>query len=152
MPDERITEPPTLIALVLCDTVIEDARTGKKSLIGIFQNIFVRSLPVRHSSMYIWASLSGGRGKQKFTVRIVDPKGQRLLILTGEADLKDPLGIMDMVFHLDGFPITAMGEYHIDILFGDRPVAHCPFNVVPQTSAPPGPSQSQRPGQGQRGR
>lgn len=132
MSNETITEPPKLVAMVLCDTVIEDTPTGKKSLIGIFYNINITRLPSAHPSMSIWASFTGGRGKQKFKVRLMTPRGKTALVLTGEASFNDPLGITDIVFHIRGFPLEEAGEHHIDIWFGGTHAAHRPFQVTVQ--------------------
>ena len=37
---------PVPLAMILCDSVIIDQRTDKKSLIGIFSNIAAESFPV----------------------------------------------------------------------------------------------------------
>ena len=50
------------LALILCDTIIEDSVTGKKSLIGLFSQIHAPKLPCIHQSMNILVSVTGGQG------------------------------------------------------------------------------------------
>jgi len=44
---------PLGLALVVCDQIIEDKLTHKKSLIGIFNQIATPSFPCRHARMAV---------------------------------------------------------------------------------------------------
>ncbi|NOX99324.1 MAG: hypothetical protein GXP30_06290 [Verrucomicrobia bacterium] len=86
-----MTETPIGIALVLCDSIITDAKTGKNSLIGLFNNINVNSLPAVHSRFCVFAQLTSGRGKQALEVRCNSLQNQELIFQTGgEVEFQNP--------------------------------------------------------------
>src|SRR5438046_3092720 len=62
-------EQPMAQALVICDQIIEEAGTHKKSLIGIFNSIFASTFPIQYSKMCVYASLTNGRGRVKMELR-----------------------------------------------------------------------------------
>ena len=64
------------VALIICDDVIEDRRTGNKSLIGLFNGIGAGQLPAVHPRMYLVASVTSGSGAWTFSFRITAPSGQ----------------------------------------------------------------------------
>lgn len=57
------SEIPIGLALIPCDCIIEDKKTCKKSLIGIFGNINVNALPCPMPSTSILVSMTGGTGE-----------------------------------------------------------------------------------------
>ena len=67
-----MNEKPTPIglAIVVCDQIIEDKLTGKKSLIGIFNQIGTNNFPCRHPQMCVFVSLTEGRGQCAARLRI----------------------------------------------------------------------------------
>jgi len=56
-------ETPMGLALVVCDTIIEDKLTGKKTLVGLFDRLQTSRLPCVHPAMTVFVSLTGGRGE-----------------------------------------------------------------------------------------
>src|SRR5436305_596684 len=56
---------PVPMAIVICDQIIEDRLTGKKTLVGLFNSIAARSFPCTHATMSVFVSLTEGRGKYK---------------------------------------------------------------------------------------
>ena len=45
---------PSGLAIVVCDQIIEDKATSKKSLIGIFNNIASQTFPCRHPALSVF--------------------------------------------------------------------------------------------------
>ena len=61
---------PSGVAIVVCDLIIEDKLTSKKSLIGIFNQIGAQSFPYRHPQICVFVSLTEGRGQCAARLRI----------------------------------------------------------------------------------
>ena len=53
------SELPIGLALILCDNIIEDIRTRKKSMIGIFSQIYADSFPYTLPALNILVSMTG---------------------------------------------------------------------------------------------
>ena len=68
MSDEIVK--PTVQALLVCDAVIVDSLTGKKSLIGIFTHLWARSFPCQHPQMGVYFCLTDAQGTYRFEIRL----------------------------------------------------------------------------------
>lgn len=62
---------PALKSLVLCDVIIQEAGTNKKSLVGIFHDITAATFPCFHPMMGLYANLADAAGEYHFEVRLV---------------------------------------------------------------------------------
>lgn len=126
---------PVCISIVLCDQVIEDKTTGKKSLIGLFDKINCGSFPVKHGAMAVIVSLTDVQGTQKVVLRFTrdDPSGVvELVRLEGNVKTASRLDVVDCVFNLIGFPIAAQGKYTIEALSGTgSPLGSRHFQAIP---------------------
>ena len=60
---------PSVIAILLCDRIIEEVGTHKKTLVGIFDRINVPA-PVR-MPLAFYARLTDAEGKYKFRVDVM---------------------------------------------------------------------------------
>lgn len=80
MPDRA-----NITTFVACERVIEEKGTGKKSVIGIFQNLSLRSLPSRLGGpWYVFAQLFGlDEEKVDITVNIVHDETQGVVFAAG---------------------------------------------------------------------
>ena len=124
--DEQ-SEQPMAQALVICDQIIEEAGTQKKSLIGIFNNIFASTFPVQHPKMCIYASLTNGRGRVKIELRGVrvgdeGSDDKQFLSVSGTIAFPDPNQVVEMVFNLVGVPFERAGLHTFEL--------HCEGNLL----------------------
>ena len=63
---------PVVKAFLICDQIIHDAQTGKKSLIGVFHELRADRFPATHPTLWIYANLTDARGKYDFEIRLFD--------------------------------------------------------------------------------
>lgn len=130
--------PPKLIplAMVICDMVIQDAKTNKKSLIGIFSQINAVKTPVRHPRLSVFVSLTEGNGHYPCELRCIrDDDGQMIMNAKGAVDFRGPHQVLELVFELNGPVFPAFGHYRFEFWVQDEPVISRKFNVV-QAQAP----------------
>lgn len=137
---------PQCLSLIICDQVIEDKRTSKKSLIGTFNDIAAVKTPVRYPLMSLCLSLTNCLGRHEAVIEIfrdTDTGGERVLRVPGRLEGRNPLDVIDMVFELRGVPIPAFGSYSVEvrILPENERIAYRRFYVrqARQGNAPPGP-------------
>ena len=57
-----MNEIPMGLALLVCDNIIQDKQTNKRSLIGLFDRLYTKNLPCVHPSLSIFVSLTSGKG------------------------------------------------------------------------------------------
>ena len=133
---------PTCLSLILCDSVIEDARTRNKSLINMFNGILTRDVPVRHDKMCAFAAFTGGRGQVPINLRLCYDKeyDTDMLCLGGEVSfLTDtPNSVVDMVFEIRGFRFPHFGNYTFELFAGDSLLMTRRFTIkqAPALSTP----------------
>ena len=131
-------ERPMCVALVICDDVIEDRRTGNKSLIGLFNNISTAQFPALHPRMFLVASLTSGRGAWPFSFRITAPSGRELMRMQDTVEFTNPLAVHDLVVEVRSLPIEEEGVYFVDLLVGETQTANRRFTAqIAPDSAPP---------------
>ena len=122
------------LALILCDTIIEDSNTGKKSLIGLFSQIHTPKLPCIHQSMNILVSVTGGQGTYPCRIVCEHPALERpVFSLDCMLKFENPFQVVDMVFQLKAVRFQLPGKYEIKVLIDGVPeLAHLqfPFSTV----------------------
>jgi hypothetical protein len=118
-------------ALIICDQMIEEAKTGKKSLIGIFNNIFSATFPAQHPKMCVYASLTNGRGPGSVELRCVNVEtGQTLFKFGGGIVFSDPNEVVEMNFNLNLVPLDAPGLHSLELWFEDELLLEKRFSVT----------------------
>ena len=110
---------PVCLGIILCDQVIEDKRTNKKSLIGTFNDIIVSKLPAKHPCMYLVVYLTNCRYENGIEIELsrdTDQGGEKIISMKGRVQGRNPLDVIDLVFEMHGVPLTGYGKYTIDVL------------------------------------
>lgn len=118
--------PPVLLAILTCDTVIDDRITNKKSLIGLFNQIAARDLPVQHGELHLFVSLTDGRGTAGGEVRVVkSDTNETLAEMSGLIEFPDPMAVLELDFAIHDVVFPEEGEYRFQfycngVLLGER--------------------------------
>ncbi len=117
------TETPMGLALLLCDSVIEDKYTGKKTLIGLFDRIQTLKLPCIHASMSIFISITGGHGKYPCQIEATHSDGATIAFsATGNVILKDPHQVANLVFRMNNVKFLKAGMYCVRFTVDEMPI------------------------------
>ena len=123
---------PKLIPLgmIICDTVIQDIKTRKKSLIGIFSQINAVQVPVQHSRMSVFLILTEGNGRYVCDLRCIrDEDGTVVMKAEGAIEFKNPQQVLELVFDLNGPAFPAFGQYRFEFFAEQEPVISRKFAV-----------------------
>ena len=62
---------PISLGLLVCDTVITDAMTGKKTLVGIWNSLGATKFPHIIPNMNIFASLTNLEGENEVKIKMI---------------------------------------------------------------------------------
>jgi hypothetical protein len=117
--------PPVLKAFLVCDHVIHDAQTGKKSLIGVFHEIRSPRFPAVHPLLWIYANLTDAHGRYAFRIRLVDMSRNDVLG-HGEPppiDIPGPLQTTELAAELRNLRLPAPGTYEFQLWANDELIA-----------------------------
>jgi len=117
MPDAPI---PSVVAMLVCDQVIAELGTNKKSLIGIFENFNSPTFPAFMPRISVYVKLADAEGKYQFKLRLVKLKDESLVAEIGiEAEVKDSSHYSELALNMGNFPIPEPGKYEFQLYAGD---------------------------------
>ena len=107
---------PQVLAMVICDMVIDDRISGKKSLIGLFDAIASTSIPCTVNELHVFLALTDGYGSLKTRLRCVKAANDEELFNTDqEVSFPDPLAVVEMNLGFCGCEFPEAGEYRFQL-------------------------------------
>lgn len=126
---------PVALAMLLCDYVIEDKQTNKKSLIGLFSNISTKQFPASHHRMNVFVVLSDGHGEYKGELRCIkSDDDSQISTMKGPVPFPDPNAVLELNFELFGLTFPDPGDYFMQFLCDDEIVVQ---RKITLTELPP---------------
>jgi hypothetical protein len=107
---------PQVLAMVICDMVIDDRISGKKSLIGLFDAIASTSIPCTVNELHVFLALTDGYGNLNTRLRCVKASNDEELFNTEqEVSFPDPLAVVEMNLGFCGCEFPEAGEYRFQL-------------------------------------
>ena len=138
MNERRSITVPTLVSLLVCDQVIDDKLSHKKSAIGLFNTVLVPSVPTRVFQLAVMATLTEIAGRTPLQLRLVRDDDNHVLMQTrGHVDAPNPLAMVDLVFAMQGVPIAQPGQYAFELLSEGELLGRRRFQVIVGRPRPP---------------
>jgi hypothetical protein len=128
---------PTVVSILVCDQVIDDKLTNKKSAIGLFNIILVPRAPTTVPHMAVLISLTEITGRTEVELRLILDADNNVLFQTaGMISAPDPLTTVDLLFNVQGLKLPQAGQYAFEVVSGGEILARRRFHVrVPPASA-----------------
>jgi hypothetical protein len=122
--------------MLVCDTTIRDAETGKVSLIGIFERIWAGAFPATHGSLSVYAKIEDAEGDYAFRLELVHLGTLRVAgrVETPPMRIPSRLESQELIFRLDSLVLPAPGRYEFRLLANGHFVGHKAFEAA---AAPP---------------
>ena len=151
---ERRPRPPrpALKSLLLCDQIIQEAGTQKKSLIGVFHNIQAPRFPCTHPSLALYANLTDAAGTYTIEIRIVhlDTGNDLAKATLPPLEWRDRLAPAEICLQMQLLRFPAPGKYEVQLIANGDLVGTRDFSVSQGTlpGAPGAASQAPPPGPG----
>ena len=131
---------PSGLAIIVCDQVIEDKLTNKKSLIGIFNSIAHPNFPCRHPALCVFVSLTEGHRDCQARLRIVrEENAQPVAEVDGKIEFPDVNMVVEIAFNFLGLEFPAPGLYSIEFYCDDALVLERRFHAMQIKPPPQGP-------------
>jgi hypothetical protein len=121
---------PSVIAILLCDRIIEEVGTHKKSLVGIFDRITVPA-PVQ-MPLAFYARLTDAEGKYKFRVNVMSLSDENLVMQgeTSEGEIKSRLDVTEVGMTFPPVPFPTPGRYEFQLYGNDVYLGHATVHVA----------------------
>ncbi|HSL04106.1 MAG TPA: hypothetical protein VK901_11295 [Nitrospiraceae bacterium] len=123
---------PSMQAFLVCDQVIEDSVTKKKSLIGLFTHLQAVSFPFQHSQMGLYFCLTDAEGTYHFDIDLICLNDEQLVcraILPNIA-IADRLQISDFGINIPSLVFPTPGRYEFRLSMERHLIAQKDFSVM----------------------
>jgi hypothetical protein len=131
---------PTLLAFIACDTVIHDAGTQKKTLVGIFDQIASPQAPFAIHTIGLYAKMVEGEGPYDIRVRMVNLKDESpVMQIEAKAQWANPDSPMDLGFNFAGIPIADFGTYEFQLFANEVFIGRTVIKAIKLQLPPAGP-------------
>ena len=130
--------PPSVQAFLVCDCVIEDSLTKKKSLIGLFSHLQSVTFPFQHHQLGLYFCITDAEGTYRVEVDLMFVNTDQLVSRASLPDIAigDRLQISDFGINIPALLFPAPGRYEFRLRMNGRMIAQKDFHVV-QVSATP---------------
>ena len=121
---------PIPLAMVICDSIIDDRLSGKKSVIGIFNNIAAAEMPCRHQSLYVYCVMTEGIGQYEGSLKCTHLQSNKVIFnLSGPIKFPNPLATIEFIFDMKNVVFEQEGMYVFELLCDNQPVISRKINV-----------------------
>ncbi len=129
------TPTPALVAFLVCDSVIQDGPSGKKTLVGVFSNILVENFPAAHASPWLFVKLIDCEGSYDVKFEFVRVSGQEILLeANGNLNATDRHSNTEFALQLPQLPIPAAGQYEFRLWMNEKFISNVRIDVDVQES------------------
>lgn len=119
---DNINDPISL-GLLVCDTVITDAMTGKKTLVGIWNSLGATKFPHIIPNMNIFASLTNLEGENEVKIKMIAGNDNVVFELPAKVPFKNPFETPELFFNLQNFRVAAPGTYELQLIVNNEVIA-----------------------------
>jgi hypothetical protein len=112
---------PTAVAMLICDQVITEQVTNKKSLIGVFNNFYSLSFPALVQRLAVYVKLADAVGDYMFKLRIVKLKDESLIAEIGiKAHIVDAGNYSELALNMGNIAVPEPGKYEFQLYEGEN--------------------------------
>jgi hypothetical protein len=104
--------------IIVCDYAFR-AERGKLGMIGVFDTVFVKQLPTKHSRAAICFNIVGEPGEHvEIKLEVIGPTGQVVLKTNTEFTLPDA-GSAQGLIDVQGLVLSELGRYAVQVDLGE---------------------------------
>ena len=114
--------PPIILTIQVCDSVVLDQRTGRASVLNIFETINAPEYPATHHSMTFFSELTNGHGKVDINVKLVDVQEDDKTIaeVKSEVVFVNVTQICRCILTFGGVTFPKKGEYRFQLFLNEE--------------------------------
>jgi hypothetical protein len=125
---------PIPLSMILCDMIIEDKKTSKKSLIGLFSTVTTAKVPCLLNRFGVFISLTEGIGEYACVLRCSFAEDNTQIGETkGQVRFMDRREVVEISLEVNGVSFPRYGDYRFDLYCEEELLISRVINVV----APP---------------
>ena len=121
---------PAVKAILICDQVIHELGTNKKSLIGIFEEIHLAKFPAHYPRIAVYVNLTDANGEYVLEMRLQSEKGDEVgRGKTPMVKIDNPLATCEFALQVQNLVLPGPGQYEFQIFANGKFLASKAFRV-----------------------
>jgi hypothetical protein len=121
---------PSLKAILVCDQIIHEFGTNKKSLIGIFEDIHFAKFPARYPRIAIYVNLTDAHGDYVLEMRLLSETGDEVgRGQTPKVKIENPLATCEFALQIQNLVFPNAGQFEFQIFANGNFLASKAFRV-----------------------
>lgn len=123
---------PSVQAFLVCDQVIEDSTTKKKSLIGLFTHLQAANFPFQHAQLGLYFCLTDAEGTYHFDIDLICLNNEQLVCRASlpNVSIADRLHIYDFGINIPALIFPTPGRYEFRLRMDGHLIAQKDFSVM----------------------
>lgn len=131
--------------ILLADQVQTDVGHNKVNILGVFDRVFCKELPMFYPGFFVVVLLAveqeDGLGRHRVSIRFVRPGGQTEVETGGDIEFRAGggapyLASIRLVIGMQGVPFREHGRHRIQLLVDDAFIAEHPLVAAPPPDSP----------------
>ncbi|MEM8885096.1 MAG: hypothetical protein AAGD14_13590 [Planctomycetota bacterium] len=131
---------PSVKAILICDQVIHELGSNKKSLIGIFEEVHLPQFPAPYPRIAVYVNLTDANGEYELEMRLLTETGDQVGAgKTPKVNIENPLATCEFALQVQNLVLPKPGQFEFQIFANGEFLASKTFRVR-QSNAPAGPS------------
>jgi hypothetical protein len=131
---DNISEPVGL-ALLVCDYVITEKNTNKKSLVGLFTNITGQQFPMQFRTFWVYTSLTNLMGRHSFSLNIYSEATKANIgSISGNINVKDKNNVAELAVPVKSVTFPEPGKYVLSVAIDGQNIMDRILNIAQRKS------------------
>jgi hypothetical protein len=109
---------PEVKAFLVCDQMLHDGPTNKRSLIGVFHDLGATQFPAMHPSLWLYANLTDAHGRYDLELRFMDIERNHMLggAKPPPIEIGDPRQTAELSAQLRNLTLPGPGTYEFHLI------------------------------------
>ena len=129
MPLPEANPIPTVLAFLICETVITDAETQKKTIVGVFDRVLAGVAP-QSINLGLYAKLVEGNGQYTFMIKMVNLKDEgRVVQVPILGNWANPQAPFELAVNFRGLVVPDFGTYEFQLYASDVYLGRAVFSL-----------------------
>lgn len=125
---------PSALALLICDQVIIDRDSGKRTYVGEIDEWTCEEPPFHSPPFVVSAALTDGQGTiaLNLVITYISDEEEEVVAVPVQVPLPNPLVTARIHVRFQPLTFPEYGQYLFELYCGDDPICHRRLNIVPR--------------------
>ena len=134
---DKMASPPNSNAFLVCDHIITEVGTNKRTIVGVFEVIFAAQFPLTYA-IGLYYKFTDAQGDYIFRFDLVDLTSNQVIgsIPTNKMTIPDPLQAYELVISQVGATFPHAGRYEFQVYANGQICGQKTLTVVPVQPQP----------------